>query len=54
MSEYDEIFDVVDSEDMVIGKASRHQVHNNDLMHRFGFIFLFLTLLVACFFRRGR
>ena len=34
MSEYDEIFDVVDSEDMVIGKASRLQVHNNDLMHR--------------------
>ena len=53
MSEYDEIFDVVDSEDMVIGKASRLQVHNNDLMHRSVHI-LVLTLLVVCFFRRGR
>ena len=34
MNEYEEIFDVVDSEDRVIGKASRHQVHTNDLMHR--------------------
>ena len=41
MSEYDEIFDVVDSEDMVIGKASRLQVHNNDLMHRSVHILVF-------------
>ena len=41
MIEYDEIFDVVDSEDMVIGKASRHQVHNNDLMHRSVHILVF-------------
>jgi hypothetical protein len=34
MSEYDEIFDVVDSDDRVIGKASRLQVHSNKLMHR--------------------
>ena len=41
MSEYDEILDVVDSEDMVIGKASRVQVHNNDLMHRSVHILVF-------------
>ena len=41
MSEYDEIFDVVDSEDKVIGKASRLQVHNNDLMHRSTHILVF-------------
>ena len=41
MSEYDEIFDVVDSEDIVIGKASRLQVHNNDLMHRSVHILVF-------------
>ena len=41
MSEYDEIFDVVDSEDMVIGKASRLQVHNNDLIHRSVHILVF-------------
>ena len=41
MSEYDEIFDVVDSEDMVIGKASRLQVHNDDLMHRSVHILVF-------------
>jgi len=41
MSEYDEIFDVVDSEDMVIGKASRLQVHDNDLMHRSVHILVF-------------
>ena len=41
MSGYDEIFDVVDSEDIVIGKASRHQVHNNDLMHRSVHILVF-------------
>jgi len=41
MSEYDEIFDVVDSEDMVVGKASRLQVHNNDLMHRSVHILVF-------------
>ena len=41
MSEYDEIFDVVDSEDIVIGKASRLQVHNNDLMHRSAHILVF-------------
>ena len=41
MSGYDEIFDVVDSEDMVIGKASRHQVHNNDLVHRSVHILVF-------------
>jgi len=41
MIEYDEIFDVVDSEDMVIGKASRLQVHNNDLMHRSVHIIVF-------------
>ncbi len=32
---------MVDSEDMVIGKASRHQVHNNDLMHRSVHILVF-------------
>jgi len=41
MSEHDEIFDVVDSEDIVIGKASRLQVHNNDLMHRSVHILVF-------------
>jgi isopentenyl-diphosphate delta-isomerase type 1 len=41
MSEHNEIFDVVDSEDMVIGKASRLQVHNNDLMHRSVHILVF-------------
>ena len=41
MSGYDEIFDVVDSEDMVIGKASRLEVHNNDLMHRSVHILVF-------------
>ncbi len=34
MNERDEILDVVDSEDLIIGKASRVQVHNNGLMHR--------------------
>ena len=41
MSKYDEIFDVVDSQDMVIGKASRLQVHKNDLMHRSVHILVF-------------
>ena len=41
MSKYDEIFDVVDSEDMVIGKASRLQVHKNGLMHRSVHILVF-------------
>ena len=41
MSEYDEIFDVVDSEDLIIGKASRVQVHNNQLMHRSVHILVF-------------
>ena len=41
MSEYDEIFDVVDSEDMVIGKASKLQVHNNELMRRSVHILVF-------------
>ena len=41
MSESDKIFDVVDSEDIVIGKASRFQVHNDDLMHRSVHILVF-------------
>ena len=41
MSEYDEIFDVVDSEDTVIGQGSRLQVHKNDLMHRSVHILVF-------------
>ena len=37
----DEILDVVDSEDLIIGKASRVQVHNNGLMHRSVHILVF-------------
>ena len=41
MNECDEIFDVVNSEDLIIGKASRVQVHNNQLMHRSVHILVF-------------
>jgi isopentenyl-diphosphate Delta-isomerase len=41
MNEYDEIFDVVDSDDNVVGKASRLQVHKNELMHRSTHILVF-------------
>ena len=41
MGKYDEIFDVVDSEDLIIGKASRFQVHHNKLMHRSVHILVF-------------
>jgi len=41
MNESDEIFDVVDAEDLIIGKASRFQVHNNELMHRSVHILVF-------------
>ena len=41
MNEYDEILDVVDSEDNVVGKASRLQVHKNELMHRSAHILVF-------------
>ena len=34
MNEDDEIFDVIDSQDQIIGKATRQQVHNYELMHR--------------------
>ena len=44
MSEYDEIFDVVDSEDIVVGKATRLQVHKNDLMHRSAHILVFNSI----------
>ena len=41
MNERDEILDVVDSEDLIIGKASRVQVHSDRLMHRSGHILAF-------------
>jgi len=41
MTEPDEIFDVVDSEDIVIGKATRLKVHKNNLMHRSVHILVF-------------
>ena len=41
MNEFDEFFDVVDSEDLIVGKASRVQVHNNQLMHRSVHILVF-------------
>ena len=44
MSEYEEILDVVNSEDRIIGKASRLQVHNNDLMHRSAHILVFNSI----------
>ena len=43
MNEYDEILDVVDSTDNVVGKASRFQVHENELMHRSTHILVFNT-----------
>jgi hypothetical protein len=43
MNEYDEILDVVNLEDNVVGKASRLQVHNNELMHRSAHILVFNT-----------
>ena len=43
MNEYDEILDVVDSTDNVVGKASRFQVHENELMHRSAHILVFNT-----------
>ena len=52
MSEYDEIFDVVDSDDIVIGKASRPQVHNNKLMHRSVHILVFNS--IGSFFLQKR
>ena len=41
MNERNEILDVVDLEDLIIGKASRFQVHNNGLMHRSVHILVF-------------
>ena len=41
MNEDDEIFDVVDSQDQIIGKATRHQVHNYKLMHRSSHVLVF-------------
>jgi len=41
MNEYNEIFDVVNAEDIVIGKASRAYVHKNLLMHRSVHILVF-------------
>jgi isopentenyl-diphosphate Delta-isomerase len=43
MNEYDEIIDVVDTEDNIVGKASRLQVHKNELMHRSSHILVFNT-----------
>ena len=36
-----EIFDIVDEEDRVIGKRSRHEVHTNKLLHRAVHVFVF-------------
>ena len=41
MNERDEIFDVVDAENNIIGKASRHEVHSKSLMHRSVHILVF-------------
>ena len=41
MNECDEIFDVVDSENKIIGQASRYEVHRNALMHRSAHILVF-------------
>ncbi len=41
MNEDDEIFDVVDSQDQIIGKATRQQVHNYKLMHRSSHVLVF-------------
>ena len=41
MNEYDEIIDVVDYENNVVGKASRLKVHKNELMHRSAHILVF-------------
>ena len=41
MSELDEIFDVVDSENNIIGKAPRCEVHSKSLMHRSSHILVF-------------
>ena len=43
MNEYDEILDVVDSENNVVGKASRLQVHKKELIHRSSHILVFNT-----------
>jgi isopentenyldiphosphate isomerase len=40
----DEIFDIVDSDDCIIGKASRALVHAEKLMHRSSHILIFNTL----------
>ena len=37
----DEIIDVVDADDLIIAKATRAQVHSNDLMHRSSHILVF-------------
>ncbi|MCH8156700.1 MAG: NUDIX domain-containing protein [Nitrospinae bacterium] len=41
MDQGDEIFDVVDADDRVIGRASRREVHANGLMHRSVHILVF-------------
>ncbi len=38
-----EIFDVVDADDRVIGRASRHDVHRQKLLHRAVHVFVFNT-----------
>ena len=37
----DELFDVVDADDQVIGQATRSEVHARGLMHRAAHVFVF-------------
>ncbi len=39
----DELFDVVDGDDRVIGQATRSEVHNRGLLHRASHVFVFNT-----------
>ena len=41
MNDQDEIYAVVDEEDRVIGKASRREIHERELLHRSVHIFVF-------------
>ena len=43
VNQNDETIDVVDSDDVIISKATRAQVHSNDLMHRSSHILVFNT-----------
>ena len=43
INENDEVFDIVDANDLIIGKATRAHVHSKGLMHRSSHILVFNT-----------